>query len=405
MRHNIICHLDVDAFFASAEQSLNPFLRGKPVIVGGHAHQRGVVHSSSYEARRYGVRTGMPLYEAKRLCPQAAFLKGNFLQYKYISKEIFKILLNYSPRVENSSIDDFYFDMTGSYRKFPNPQKTAEEIQKTIKDRLHVPVSIGIGTCKLISRIASGQHKPLGLTYVPPGKEKKFLNPLPISELLGVGRVTENLLISMGIRTIGQLAKIPKHTLSQLLGINGLKIWEFANGIDKRGVGLLRIPKQISRETTFEEDTSDSQVVLATFQYLCERIAMKLRKQHLSCGRIHIRIRYSDFKSDSIGRRLPVHTQDPAVLISMIQQLNKQLRQRRVRVRYVHISVSDIEPENWQPDFFALNTKTKNLLASVDEIRNRFGFTAILPAETHTLKSKYRIDKNGYILHTPSLSQ
>ncbi len=405
MKHKSIFHIDVDAFFASAEQSFNPFLRGKPVIVGGHAHQRGVVHTGSYEAREDGVRTGMPLYEAKRLCPRAIFLKGNFLHYKFISKEILKILTKYSPIVESTSLDDFYMDMTGSYRKFPHLQTAAEDIQKTIDEQLYVPVSIGIATSKLVSRIASGQQKPHGLTYVPPGKEKKFLNPLPISKLLGIGRVTENLLFEIGIQTIKQLAKIPKNTLLQLLGANGSKIWQYANGIDTREVAPFRMPKQISRETTFEEDTSDPQVVMATFQYLCERITMKLRQQHLTCGRLYLRIRYSDFKSDSIGRKLPVHTQDAAVLNSMMQQLNGQLRQRRVRIRYVHISVSDIEPENWQPDFFALNTKTKNLLASVDEIRNRFGFTAILPAETHTLKSKYRIDKNGYILHTPSLSQ
>jgi DNA polymerase-4 len=165
------------------------------------------------------------------------------------------------------------------------------------------------------------------------------------------------------------------------------------------------LPKQISRETTFEEDTSDPNVVIATFQYLCERIGMKLRKQHITCGRLHLRIRYSDFKSDSIGRKLPMHTQDATVLNSMVHQLYNQLQQRRIRIRFVHISVSDIEPENWQPEFFETNQANKNLLSCVDEIRNRFGFTAVLPAETHILKSKYRMDQNGYILHTPSLSQ
>ena len=405
MKNRIIFHLDVDAFFASAEQSFNPFLRGKPVIVGGYAHQRGVVHTSSYEARAVGVKTGMALHEAKRLCPKATFLKGNIFHYKYISKEILKILLKYSPLVESTSLDDSYIDMTGTERKFPNPHRVAEEIQTTIYKRLHIPVSLGIGTSKLISRIASGHQKPRGITYVPPEKEKQFLIPLPISEILGVGRITENLLFELGIKTVGQLSKMPKQVLQQLLGVNGLKIWEFANGIDKREVKPFKIPKQISRETTFEEDTNDSKVVMATFQYLCERIAMKLRKQRLACSRLYLRVRYSDFKSDSIGRKLPIHTQDAAVLYSMVHQLYNQLQQRRIRIRFVHISVSDIEPENWQPDFFATNTKNKNLLTSVDEIRNRFGFTAVLPAETQILKSKYRMDKNGYILHTPSLSQ
>lgn len=405
MQQKLIFHLDVDAFFASAEQSLNPFLRGKPVIVGGYAHQRGVVHTSSYEARAFGVKTGMPLHEAKRICPQAIFLKGNFLHYKFISKEILKLLSAYSPLIEFTSLDDAYIDMTGTRRKFPDPQTAAREMQKVIAEKLNIPVSIGIGSSKLISRIASAQHKPRGITYVPAGKERQFLNPLPVSEIIGVGRITETLLFEMNIQTIGQLAKVPKSALQQLLGANGIKIWQFANAIDPRDVKPLHIPKQISRETTFEEDTHDMPVVMATFQYLCERIAMKLRKQQLTCGRIHLRVRYSDFKVASIGRKLTVHTQDAAVLNAMVHRLYGQLQERRIRIRHVHISVSEIEPENWQPDFFAIDFKNKSLLNSVDEIRNRFGFTSVLPAETHILKSKYRMDKNGYILHTPSLSQ
>ncbi len=405
MQQKLIFHLDVDAFFASAEQSLNPFLCGKPVIVGGYAHQRGVVHTGSYEARALGVKTGMPLHEAKRICPQAVFLKGNFLHYKFISKEILKILSGYSPLVEFTSLDDAYIDMTGTQRKFADPQTAAGEMQKTIDEKLNIPVSIGIGSSKLISRIASAQHKPRGVTYVPAGRERKFLNPLPVAEILGIGRVTETLLFQMGIQTVGQLAKIPKPALQQLLGANGLKIWQYANAIDPREVKPLHIPKQISRETTFEEDTQDIQVAMATFQYLCERIAMKLRKQQLTCGCIHLRVRYSDFKISSIGQKLPLHTQDAAVLNTMVHRLYNRLQERRIRIRHVHISVSEIEPENRQPDFFTMDGKNKKLLNSVDEIRNRFGFTAMLPAKTHILKSKYRMDKNGYILHTPSLSQ
>ena len=401
----MIFHLDVDAFFASAEQSFNPFLRGKPVIVGGHAGQRGVVHSASYEARAFGVRTGMVLREAERLCPQAIFLKGDFLRYKYISQEILRILLSFSPMVEFTSIDDAYVDMAGTERRFPEPRKAAEEIQRIIDDRLSVPVTIGIGSCKLISRVASARHRPRGITYVPPGKEIEFLHPLPVSELVGVGRVTQGLLREMGIQTVGQLAEIPKPVLQQLLGANGVKIWEFANGIDRRKVLRFRRRRQISRETSFEEDTDDAKLVLATLQYLGERIATKLRDERSTCGTVHIRIRYSDAKSTSISRKLPTQTQDAAVLNSTVQRLYEETRRRRTRVRFVHVSVSNIEPENWQPDFFAAETKSKSLMESIDEIRRRFGFTALMPAESQILKTKYRMDKHGYILHAPSLSQ
>jgi DNA polymerase-4 len=401
----MIFHLDVDAFFASAEQSFNPFLRGKPVIVGGDAEQRGVVHSASYEARAFGVRTGMVLREAGRLCPQAIFLKGDFLRYKYISQEILKILLTFSPLVEFTSLDDAYIDMTGTGRRFTEPRQAAEEIQRIIDARLCVPVSIGIGSSRLISRMASGRHKPRGITFVPPGKELEFLHPLPISELLGVGRVTKTLLCEMGIQTIGQLAKIPKHVLQQLLGANGVKIWEYANGIDGRQVLRFRRRRQISRETTFEEDTADGNLVLATLQYLGERIAAKLREERIMCRTVHVRIRYSDAKSKAISRKLPACTQDPAMLNAMVQQLYEQIRRRRTRVRFVHVSVSNMEPENWQPEFFAADTKQKNLTESIDQIRKRFGFTALMSAESQILKTKYRMDKHGYILHTPSLSQ
>lgn len=401
----LIFHLDVDAFFASAEQSLNPFLRGKPVIVGGHADQRGVVHSASYEAREFGVRTGMPLRSAKHLCPQAVFLKGNFLHYKYISREILDILLSFSPLVEFTSLDDAYVDMSGTSRLYVDPHRTAEEIRDLIDNRLGVPVSIGIGSSRLISRIASGRHKPRGITVVPAGKEPEFLHPLPVSELLGVGRVTRMLLCEMGIHTVGQLARIPKTVMEQLLGMNGAKIWEFANCMDDRKVLRYRARKQISRETTFEEDVMDAKVVFATIQYLSERIASKLRSERMTGGAVCLRIRYSDLKSSMTSRSLPRQTQDSGLLSSFSHQLFLQIQRRRTRIRHVHVSISKLEPENWQPDLFSAKMKDQSLMECVDEIRNRYGFTSIMPAKTQVLATKYRMNRHGYILHTPSLSQ
>ncbi|HHM23817.1 MAG TPA: DNA polymerase IV [Bacteroidetes bacterium] len=405
MASRCIFHVDVDAFFASVEQSLNPHLRGRPVIVGGLPHQRGVVHSASYEARACGVKTGMPLSEARRRCPQAVFLKGNFLHYKYVSREILKILQTFSPKVEFTSLDDAYVDMTGTNRRFSHPRRAAQAMQQEIDRRLGVPVSIGIGTSKLISRLASAQHKPRGITYVPPGKEREFLAPLPVSALIGVGRVTEQLFQEMGVRTVGQLARLPKRALEQLLGANGIRLWEFANGIDPREVEPCRLRRQISRETTFEEDTDDLQVVMATLQYLCERIAMKLRTERLACGRVHLRIRYADFEQRAAGRKLSHHTQDASVLMAMVHRLIEAVGGRRVRIRHVHISVGDLEPQNWQPDFFSGGARNEALLHGIDEIRRRYGFSAVLPAKTKILQSRYRLDKHGYILHTPSLSQ
>jgi|Deesub1362B_J571_1020462.scaffolds.fasta_scaffold10485_1 DNA polymerase-4 len=405
MSQRIIFHLDVDAFFASAEQSLNPFLRGKPVIVGGLANQRGVVHSASYEARAFGVKTGMPLSQARKLCPHAIFLKGNFLHYRYLSRSIYRILQQYSPAVEISSLDDMYMDMTGMSRLFSHPEIAAKAIQQEIDSTLHLPVSIGIGSSKLISRLASAQNKPRGITYIPPEQELEFLHALPVSQLIGVGHVTESLLAELGIQTVGQLARIPKRTLEQLFGTNGVRLWEFAHGIDPRPVRPWKARRQISRETTFEEDTDDPGLVLATLQYLSERIAMKLRKEHLVCNRISVRIRFSDFQQRVASSRLPLPTQDASAIVTVIHRLFRSIADRRVRIRHVHLAASQLEPENWQPQFFQQSASREALLDSIDEIRRRYGFTAILPATTRMLQKKYRMEKHGYILHTPSLSQ
>ncbi|GBE28403.1 DNA polymerase IV [bacterium BMS3Bbin03] len=401
----IILHIDVDAFFASAEQSFNPLLRGKPVIVGGFPDQRGVVHSASYEAREKGVRTGMPLSAAQRLCPEAVFLKGEFHHYKYIAEQLFKIYTTFTPQVEFTSLDDAYLNATGTLRLWGTPVDLAREIQETVRQKLHIPVSIGIGRNKLISRMASAQHKPRGITCVPSGHEPEFLHPLPVSQLPGVGRVTQRLFYDLGITTIGELARFPGDLLYPLLGKNGQKIRDYANGLDGRPVRPVRIPKQLSRETSFEEDVSDPSVVLAALHYLIERLAKKLREDHLVCRKMGLKIRSSDFQSMYKTGTLPEAVQDAFRLGVFAEQIFNSLKLRRTRTRFVQVQVSALEPEAWQQQLFQWNQKRQTLNQSIDRIRRRFGFMAILPANTLLLQSNYRMDSHGYILHTPSLSQ
>ncbi len=401
----LIAHIDADAFFASVEQGFNPLLRGKPVIVGGAENQRGVVHTASYEARACGVRTGMPLVHAKRVCPEATFLKGNFQHYQAASLVLQEIYLRYTPSVEFTSLDDAYLDLTGTLHLHPEPEQLAREIQQEVERQLHIGVSIGMGSSKVIARIASGLKKPRGIIYVPPGKERQFLAPLPVDELPGVGRVAKQKLTDLGIFTVGQLAALPKAVVMEIFGANGKKMWELANGIDSRQVKPRILPGQISRETTFEEDTTEREVVMATLQYLSERIAGKLRKEGLLCRRVGIKIRYSDFTQHNVARTLPASTDSAAEIFSEVENMVARLPFRRLRIRHVGVQVTRIEWRNLQLQLFDEETRQELLDAAIDEIRRKFGFTAILPADTLELRKKYRMEKSGYVLHSPALTR
>ncbi len=400
-----IAHIDADAFFASVEQGFNPLLRGKPVIVGGTENQRGVVHTASYEARARGVRTGMPLVQAKRICPEAVFLKGNFQHYQAASLVLQEIYLHYTPAVEFTSLDDAYLDLTGTLHLHPQPEQLARDIQQEVERRLHIGVSIGLAGNKVVARIASGLKKPRGIVYVPPGTERAFLAPLPVDELPGVGRVAKEKLTDLGVFTIGELAALPQTLLVEMFGINGQKLWELANGIDPRKVKPRILPKQISRETTFEEDTAEGEVVMSTLQYLTERIAAKLRKKGLLGRRLGVKIRYSDFTQHQVTRTLPHPTDNAADIFAALEDLVAHLSLRRLRIRHVGVQVSQLEWRHWQMHLFDEKQRQELLDAAIDEIRQKFGFTAILPADTLELRKKYRLEKSGYVLHSPALTR
>ena len=339
----MIIHIDADAFFASVEQGFNPLLRNKPVIVGGLATQRGVVHTASYEAREFGIKIGMPLAEARRLCPQAVFLKGNFNHYQAASRTMQEIYLRYTPVVEFTSLDDAYLDLRGAMHLYTSPQTLARNIQLDVREALGIGVSLGLGKNKLIARIASGINKPNGITVIPPGDELLFLHPLTISAIPGIGRVTQEKLAELGISTIGELASLSKILLNRLFGVNGSRIWEFANGIDERNIQTRILPGQISRETTFEEDLTDKAVILATLQYLSERIAAKLRQDAQTCRKVAVKIRYSDFTSASKTKPLHQASAQAVDVVSVIKKLIGEMTFKRLRERHVGIKVSHIE--------------------------------------------------------------
>ena len=398
-------HIDADAFFASVEQGFNPQLRNRPVIVGGTENQRGVVHTASYEARSRGVRTGMALVRAKQICPNAVFLKGHYEHYQAISLLLQETYTKYTPIVEFTSLDDAYLDLTGTLHLHPSPEQIARDIQTEVWEKTGVGLSMGIGINKAIANIASDLQKPKGIVNVPAGKEKEFLSPLPVDALPGVGRMAKEKLTDLGIFTVGQLALFSKLLLEQLFGKNGKKLWDLANGNDPREVKQRNIPRQISRETSFEEDTADMAIIKGTLQYLTERLAKKLRQNELVGQTVQVKIRYSDFGNNNRSRSLPYPSNDSGTLFKLAETLFDEIRLRRVRIRHVGVAVTQISPLNWQASLFNGKNRQESLNSTIDQLREKFGFMAILPAETIELRKKYRMEPSGYVLHNPALTR
>lgn len=401
-----IIHLDGDAYFASVAQGFNPLLVGKPVVVGGLPHQRGCVHSASYEARRCGVAVGMSLREAKERCPEAVFLKGDYRHYRSVGLVIEEILHSFSPDVEIASLDDAYVELTNVAGCRRSPVETCLDIAGRIREKVNITVSMGIASSKLIARMASGLNKPAGITRVPHGTERAFLENLPLRLLRGIGRKTEQVFFELGIRTIGQITTLPKHTVMLLIGsAAGETIWRYAHGQDFRPVQARRVATRISRETSFEEDTDDERLVCGTLRYLSDRITDKLRKERWQARQVHVKIRYSDGRSARKSVTMTHHTCDAGTIARLVRQLHRNFPCRRTRIKLVGVTVMNIEHCDRQLSVLNRTERREELDHGVDDVRRRFGFTTVCAGSALILQNYYRMEKHGYILHTPSLSQ
>jgi DNA polymerase-4 len=382
-----ILHIDLDAFFVSVEQVLEPELRGKPVIVGGRPDRRGVVASASYEARAFGVHAAMPLSKAHRLCPQAIFLQGNFNLYRDFSARFMAILADYSPCLEPGGLDEAYLDITGC-EVFGSPREVAIKIKERAKQELGLVASVGIASCKVVAKIASDLGKPDGLVEVAPGKEKDFIAPLSVTRLPGVGGKTEQVLKKMGISTIGQLAALPDELVKSRFGIYGLVLHEHANGIDDRKVELPGEAKSISRETTFAQDTLDYNFIESMLRYLCEQVGAELRQQDKRARCITLKLRCSDF--ETISRRLSSKetvASDEAIFTSAIHLLRQALARNKKPVRLIGVGVSNLIGGGRQ--LHLLNSEAQrleHLNRAIDLIRVKYGFTSIQTGRTLALK-------------------
>ena len=400
-----IMHIDIDAFFVSVEQALNPELQGKPVVVGGRPDRRGVVASASYEARRFGLYSGMPLITAYRLCPQAIFIEGSFPKYRDASQRFMAILADFSPYLEPVSLDEAYLEATGFESIYGSIRQMAVAIKQQIRDELGLCASVGIASSKLVAKIASDLSKPDGLLEVAEGKERSFLAPLPVAKLPGVGKKTERILNGLGINTIGKLSTMPLSILKRYFGASGELLHRYANGIDDREVKLPSAAKSISRETTFSQDTKDHSLLKATLRYLSERVGAELRQQGKQARCITLKLRYADFTTITRSHTLK-QASDTNQTISEtgLELLNKALAQEKQPVRLIGIGVSNLTKLGRQLDMLDTSAqRLEQLNRAIDRIRNKYGFTAIQTGRTLLLKDIFPQTEKGY--HTLSLSR
>lgn len=374
-----IMHIDLDSFFVSVEQVLNPKLKGKPVVVGGSPKRRGVVATASYEARAFGLRSGMPLITAARLCPGATFIEGNFARYREFSQRFMTILNDFSPFIEPMGIDEAYLDVTGFESIHGSIRQMADSIKKRICNELGLCASIGIASCKIVAKVASDFSKPDGLVEVAPGRERDFLTPLPVEKLPGVGKQSLKVIKGMGVHTIGELSRTPSHALKSRLGSAGEMLHRFANGIDDSQVLPPGEAKSISREITFEEDTRDRAFLEATLWAQTERVGADLRKKgkHAKC--VTLKLRYADFSTITRSRTLrESFDTDQAIFETGIGLLNRALATERKAVRLIGIGVSSLVEASLQAALFTSSaSKLEELNKAIDRIRNKYGFDAI----------------------------
>ena len=340
-----ILHLDMDAFFAAVEQLDFPQYRGKPVIVGADPKGgagRGVVATASYEARKYGVHSALPISLAYQRCPHAVYLRGRYERYSEISRQLIATLNEFTPVIEKISIDEAFLDITKSLALFGSAEKIGHQIKKRIYDDLGLVASIGIAPNKFLAKVASDLEKPDGFVVVKEGEEKEFLKSLPISRLWGVGQKTEAALKQMDIETIGQIAHMPEQDLSRRFGKWGSALWRLANGIDPRSVKPWETQKSISQETTFDEDTGDEEAIHKTLLGLAESLSRLMRKSKLKGRTVTLKIRLEDFSTFTRSKTLSDFVDSTQILKGVAIGLYKKFNKKNMKVRLLGIGVSQL---------------------------------------------------------------
>ncbi len=372
-----IAHFDLDAFFVSVECLKNSRLKGKPLAVGGSS-DRGVVMCCSYEARKFGVHSAMPVKMARRLCPDLIIIKGDMESYSNYSNIVTEIMTETVPLFEKSSIDEFYLDLTGMDKYF-GCSGFLTELKKKIGLESGLPVSYALASNKLISKVATNEVKPNGQLEIPFGTEKTFLDPLPISKIPGIGKQTAILLIRMGVETVRVLSEIPIEMLENLLGKNGIELWRRSRGIDESPVMPYHEQKSISTESTFTSDTIHLQFMYSELVRMTEAIAFELRKQNKLTGCITVKVRYSNFDTETHQRTID-YTNADHILLRVSRELFDKLYDRRLRVRLLGIRFTHLVPGNYQIKLYEDTEEMIRLYQAIDGVKKRFGEQYVMRA-------------------------
>ena len=376
--------MDLDTFFVSCERLMDSRLEGKPILIGGTS-DRGVVASCSYEARSFGVHSAMPMRMAKQLCPEAIILRGNSGVYTKYSELVTEVIKDSVPLYEKSSIDEFYIDLSGMDQFF-GCHKLASELRSRIMNETGLPISFGLSINKTVSKIATGEAKPNNQLHILKGTERPFLSPLSVKKIPMVGEVTYKALCDLGIKRIKTIQEMPVEMMHQVLGKNGRTIWKKANGIDNSPVVQYRERKSISTERTFDKDTTDVKKLDSIITAMAENLAYQLRRGNKLTACITFKIRYSDFQTYTLQKRIPYSSADHKI-IPVVKELYKRLYQRRLLVRLIGVRFSHLVEGGHQIDLFEDNSKVMGLYQALDKMRERYGDRAVIRASGMGAKS------------------
>ncbi len=379
-----IFHVDMDAFFVSVEELSDPSLKGKAVVVGGQRDERGVVSAASYEARKFGVHSAMPLRTAAKLCPHAIFVDGHPERYRECSGKVYEVLNSFSPQVEMASIDEAYLDMTGTERLHGPPLRAAHGLHDKMKLATQLNCSIGIGTSRLIAKVSSAQAKPNGVLWIMPGQEAKFLAPLDVRDIPGVGKVMEQDLHQLGVYRVGDLAALQENVLEERFGKWGMALAGKARGEDAGGwfdseVGADTDPKSISHEHTYNHDTADIEQLESTLMRLSEMVGRRLRENRLQARTIQLKLRYQDFTTITRAHSLAEPTQLDTEIFEQIRTLFRNNWRKGAKVRLLGVHVSGFEGHSGQIELLdsTLHERWNKALTTADRLRDKFGESSI----------------------------
>jgi DNA polymerase-4 len=392
VERNII-HLDLDAFFVAVECKRDSRLKGRPLIIGGSS-RRGVVAACSYETRRFGVHSAMPMYLALQLCPDAKVISGDMEAYSQASHEVTEIIADAAPAFEKSSIDEFYIDASGMDRYF-GAFRWAKELRSKVIRETALPISLALSVNKLVSKVATGEFKPNAEAQIVPGNEKDFLAPLAVEKIPMIGKQTASFLHDMGVRTVQTLRDMPVQFLISAFGKNGLSLWQKAHAEDTSPVVPYSEQKSISTECTFDSDTIDVKRLKSVLIAMVEKVAFNLREQRKLACCVTVKIRYANFDTETKQVHIP-YTASDHVILRVVHELFNKLYNRRMLIRLVGVRLSGLVHGNYQISLFDDTAENINLYQSIDHIKHKYGVEKLIRANTIDVNKRVRMELNMF---------